>query len=448
MGSLTSAIRLAAGPPFSVHRSSPDLSNAPSQAATPFYVVGGTRQMPSGGPGRRSRRSRRSARAWARSPCRPRSRRARRTGKLIAKAAVARAVLGGGAYFFLGGSSSKVEPAPAAVAAPAPKPAAPVAAAPAPVALGLRRSPRRPSRPRPSPCALPPIRRAGAQIFDAVAALAAPGTTPLSLTRPRAALLKVRIAKDGYIEVARDVPLDEDPAPRVRARSQRRRRPSPTWRTRRRTIATAAPTKVPRSLSIGLLVPSLFRRAALGVAWAPAPAGAASAPTAPSRLATRTPAVHRAASTNAPHERGAGVASVADVCKPANCGGDNDCTSGANGRCLQEPGPPCRYSCSYDDCTADSDCPGNAPCACRSSGSDTMANICYTASNCRVDADCGPGGFCSPSNLALIIGIGCEWPLRDRLLLPHAQGTAVSTTRTVTAPAGATSTRPPSHGRA
>ena len=32
-----------------------------------------------------------------------------------------------------------------------------------------------------------------------------------------------------------------------------------------------------------------------------------------------------------------------------------------------------------------------------------MANICYTASNCRVDADCGPGGFCSPSNLDTII---------------------------------------------
>src|SRR4029079_253097 len=33
MASLTSALRLAAGPPFSVSRSSPDLANAPTKAA-------------------------------------------------------------------------------------------------------------------------------------------------------------------------------------------------------------------------------------------------------------------------------------------------------------------------------------------------------------------------------------------------------------------------------
>jgi hypothetical protein len=28
-----------------------------------------------------------------------------------------------------------------------------------------------------------------------------------------------------------------------------------------------------------------------------------------------------------------------------------------------------------------------------------MANSCQTTSNCRVDADCGPGGYCSPSQV-------------------------------------------------
>ena len=41
MASLTGALRLAAGPPFSVHRSSPDLANAPTRMAdaTPAPVV-------------------------------------------------------------------------------------------------------------------------------------------------------------------------------------------------------------------------------------------------------------------------------------------------------------------------------------------------------------------------------------------------------------------------
>jgi hypothetical protein len=30
-------------------------------------------------------------------------------------------------------------------------------------------------------------------------------------------------------------------------------------------------------------------------------------------------------------------------------------------------------------------------------GESTMPNYCVSGSDCRVDADCGPGGFCSPS---------------------------------------------------
>jgi len=117
------------------------------------------------------------------------------------------------------------------------------------------------------------------------------------------------------------------------------------------------------------------------------------------RTVTRVPASHRLASSAcSQEERGAGVSSIGPACSSVACTRDSDCTSGANGRCLQVlGGPACQYYCSYDECTDDSDCTGNAPCACRSSSSDATPNTCATESNCRTDADCGPGGFCSPS---------------------------------------------------
>jgi eukaryotic-like serine/threonine-protein kinase len=205
MGSLTSAIRLAAGPPFSVHRSSPDLSNAPSQAGTPAPVVGGTRQMPSGGARSAQPQVTTFRTGVGEVTVPPTIQTGGGRGKLIA-GVVALAVLGGGAYFFLGGSSSKVEPAPVAVAAPKP---APVAAVPAPVAVPVAK-PVAPVAPKTVTVRLATDPQ-GAQIFDAAGG-ASLGTTPLSLTRARGAALKVRIAKDGYVEATRDVPLDEDQA--------------------------------------------------------------------------------------------------------------------------------------------------------------------------------------------------------------------------------------------
>ena len=57
----------------------------------------------------------------------------------------------------------------------------------------------------------------------------------------------------------------------------------------------------------------------------------------------------------------------------------------------------CVPRCSYDECADDSDCPAAAPCLCRPSATSGAANFCYGGGNCRVDGDCGPGGFCSPS---------------------------------------------------
>jgi len=53
--------------------------------------------------------------------------------------------------------------------------------------------------------------------------------------------------------------------------------------------------------------------------------------------------------------------------------------------------------CSYDECFTDSHCPSLSPCLCRTSAADNTANVCLRGGNCAVDADCGPGGYCSPS---------------------------------------------------
>ena len=129
------------------------------------------------------------------------------------------------------------------------------------------------------------------------------------------------------------------------------------------------------------------------------------------RNAGRAAAVHRSASSACPQERGAGVSDIPTSCSQSSplsrCTRDSDCAAGANGRCLQAGGPACDYFCSYDDCAVDSDCTGHVPCACRSSSSDTTANKCAIGSNCLIDADCGPGGSCSPSLLGSSIDCVC-----------------------------------------
>jgi hypothetical protein len=78
---------------------------------------------------------------------------------------------------------------------------------------------------------------------------------------------------------------------------------------------------------------------------------------------------------------------------------DSECPAAHNGRCVFPPIFACVSSCQQDDCYADSDCPQNQPCVCRKDASDPQANYCSALSNCRVDADCGAGGYCSPSLL-------------------------------------------------
>ncbi len=120
----------------------------------------------------------------------------------------------------------------------------------------------------------------------------------------------------------------------------------------------------------------------------------------------RVPAVHRPFEGPAcPKERAPGT--YGQLCmidggvKGTQCVRDSDCTQGINGRCLASPPPisPCGGFCSYDECFSDADCGGNVPCGCRSSASDSAANRCLPTSTCRLDADCGPGVYCSPSQI-------------------------------------------------
>jgi hypothetical protein len=77
------------------------------------------------------------------------------------------------------------------------------------------------------------------------------------------------------------------------------------------------------------------------------------------------------------------------------CLQDSDCTAGTNGRC-GNPGGPAGCDCSYDTCMQDTDCPTDQTCACHGSAYNDFGNTCV-AGNCRVDADCGAGGYCSPT---------------------------------------------------
>jgi hypothetical protein len=118
----------------------------------------------------------------------------------------------------------------------------------------------------------------------------------------------------------------------------------------------------------------------------------------------RVPLNHRADAAPCPTVRapGGGPYSDSGVASP-ECNQDSDCTMGQNGRCLVRTfGARVTY-CSYDACFADSDCAGNVPCDCRASPS-SDPNVCGTGSNCRVDSDCGPCGFCSPSDNGSICG--------------------------------------------
>jgi hypothetical protein len=115
-------------------------------------------------------------------------------------------------------------------------------------------------------------------------------------------------------------------------------------------------------------------------------------------VTSRVPRYHRATAEVCPTTRPPSMCTFPGGGPPVMCRTDVDCMMGTNGRCLNSMGGPAGCFCSYDQCGRDTDCMGMQLCACRGSqGIDPVAaNLCVAA-GCRVDTDCGAGGYCSPS---------------------------------------------------
>ncbi len=115
----------------------------------------------------------------------------------------------------------------------------------------------------------------------------------------------------------------------------------------------------------------------------------------------RVPVNHRASDALCAGAPGPGSCSLGGGGGPT-CSADGDCKSGTNGRCVENVGGGARICfCSYDTCTHDTDCAKGKLCVCHGSPYTAGGNTC-TDGACRVDADCGAGGFCSPTR-----GGGC-----------------------------------------
>jgi hypothetical protein len=125
------------------------------------------------------------------------------------------------------------------------------------------------------------------------------------------------------------------------------------------------------------------------------------------------PLFHRAAPACCPALRGpAPPANVASGTPYGpDCSSDAVCTEGANGRCFPDEGLVMESGCSYDKCFTDSQCPSLSACHCRDSAADSTPNVCLPVGTCTVDADCGLGGYCSPSpSPPAGIVPGCGYP--------------------------------------
>jgi hypothetical protein len=108
-----------------------------------------------------------------------------------------------------------------------------------------------------------------------------------------------------------------------------------------------------------------------------------------------------------------GFCSTPDTC-PA-------CANGLQRRCITGGGTLSHNFCGCDECNSDQDCSPTTVCNCGGTRGQqgSFGNQCIPA-NCRVDSDCGPGGFCSPSwfsyfGYMVIDGYYCHTP-RDQCL--------------------------------
>jgi len=131
--------------------------------------------------------------------------------------------------------------------------------------------------------------------------------------------------------------------------------------------------------------------------------------------------VHRPEAVACPATR-TPLAPAAESCATAagsTCTSHEDCTGGANGRCVRDPETP-DCSCHYDDCSQDADCGDSRICACAEAApyEALVNNQCQTAS-CLVDGDCGTGlciagtfscGVVDAEQPVLTYGLSCASP--------------------------------------
>jgi hypothetical protein len=115
------------------------------------------------------------------------------------------------------------------------------------------------------------------------------------------------------------------------------------------------------------------------------------------------PAKHRASALQCSQSAPVGTCACNGTCAAATdafqrtCSTDNDCTdAGTNGRCAQALGPA-TCGCTSDTCNGDDDCATGQTCACHGSPYTFGSGNTCVPGNCRVDADCGAGGYCSPT---------------------------------------------------
>jgi hypothetical protein len=108
------------------------------------------------------------------------------------------------------------------------------------------------------------------------------------------------------------------------------------------------------------------------------------------------------------------------------CTADSDCA----GDGAYTPFGHCLHGvCSFDQCLTDSDCTGGV-CGCSTDYYGGNAayhpNICVAA-NCRVDSECGAGGYCSPSRgrCGTFEGFYCHGP-SDTCVNPQTDCTSCS----------------------
>lgn len=111
----------------------------------------------------------------------------------------------------------------------------------------------------------------------------------------------------------------------------------------------------------------------------------------------RVPQNHRPDDSQCSTTPGPGTCSIGGSSGGAMCSSDAECAdAGLNGRCAGYNAGPAYCACTYDECVHDTDCTGQT-CACHGSAYiGGFGNACV-GGNCRVDADCGAGGYCSPT---------------------------------------------------